>query len=154
VNANRNPKGRSFPTTTTDRSIELRLHIWRENQAMAEHILSQQKTLEGQVLLLCDVNDDVGGPLSKVLAEKAGCAQQMIEQRQKIEAEGKAFQTTVAVLPIGLVAALVEVTNPKIAEALKKPAPSGMMPVVIIGSGGTTLIVTPQPARRSSTGVG
>jgi hypothetical protein len=140
-----------FPTATS--SVELRLHVWHENQQMAEHILSQQKTLDGQAMILCDTTDEVGGPLSNVLAEKAGCAQQMAEQRQKIEAKGTEFQTTVSVLPVGLVAALM-ISTPTVAEALRRPCPSGMIYVVIIGSGGTTLIVTPRPVRRPSAGVG
>lgn len=142
---------KKFPTTS---SVALRMHIWRENQAMAEHVLGQQKNLDGQVLLLCDTTDAVGGPLSNVLTERAGCSREMIEQRRKIEAKGTEFQTTVAVLPVDLVAALVEITTPRVAESIRRPCPPGMLYVVIVGSGGTTALVIPRPARRAAAGVG
>jgi hypothetical protein len=135
-------------------AISDRLHLWRANQAMVEHVLRQQCNLDGQVVIVCDTADEIGGPLSEALAEKAGCAHQMAEHRLKVTARGNEAQTTIAVLPASLVATLVAGSNPTVAAALKQPARPGAIYVVVIAFGGTTLLAALRLACRASTGVG
>jgi len=143
--------GRMFSAPS---SVELRLRLWRENQSMAEHVLRQQCDLDGRVVVVCDTADEIGGPLSEALAEKAGCREELEQHRQKIAARDNEIQTTITVLPASIVGALLGDSNPTVAAALKQPARSGAIYVVVIGFGGTTLLAVPRPTCRASTGVG
>jgi Flp pilus assembly protein TadB len=144
--------GRMFSAASS--SVELRVRLWRENQEMAEHVLRQQHDLDGQVVVLCDTADDIGGPLSEALAEKAGCLDELERHRRKVLAKGNEAQTTIIVLPVNVVAELLKDSNPTVAAALKQPARSGTIYAVIIGFGGSTLLAAPRPACRASAGVG
>lgn len=134
--------------------LEQRLHIWHENQELAAHILRQAKNLDGQVLVICDVRDRVGGRLSRALAEKAGTTADLEAHRARLEAKGELFQTTIAVLPTEAVRLALQDSNPSVALALARPVPAGAVYAVVIAAGGTTLLAPPRPAKGPTPGQG
>jgi hypothetical protein len=131
-------------------SMVERLRIWQENQAVGLLMLSKASTHQNVALLVCDTADEIGGPLSQTIAEKAGSAESMAEHQKKILAAGH-IQTALSVVPVGLLASVLVISTPSIAETLRRTPPqAGAIYVVVIAAGGTTLLQVARPAKAKA----
>ncbi len=132
-------------------STESRVAIWKHNETVAEHMMQRAGNRENQAILICDTSDEIGGPLSEAIAAKAGCEDSMRDHREKIDAKGTSFQTSVAVIELPLLRALVRVTHPAVAEALRTTLPCGAFFALVIACGGVTLIAAKRPPQVQAT---
>jgi hypothetical protein len=118
---------------------QARVAFWNANHAVAMMSLASLPNHEGMVIVVADLRDTIGRSIAEGLAEKG----QLPEHEAKV-LKKKEIPTAIMIMPAAVVARVLKVPNPAISDVLRKGTPAaGNLFVVVIGSGGSTLLQTP-----------
>lgn len=130
-----------------------RLGFWDHNRELAMAILGNPEIgdLNGRMIVVADMRDEVGKPLVEALSKAKGVNARA--HVQKTEKKGE-IPTAILVLPIEAVAKIVAAPNPRVSETLQQMTtlPEHVW-VAIIAEGGTMLIQAPiEPIKAQGNG--
>jgi hypothetical protein len=138
----------------TQADLDARVYLLRTNRSaimvMLGKALGEGLDLEGVAAIVADTRDTVGAPLARAMAERSPGLSADAEGA-KAEAKDE-IPTLVAIVPLKLAVALFAASHPAVSHGLRQPVMSGGLQVVIVASGGATLVRVkaepgPVPAR-------
>jgi len=126
-----------------------RVHMWtlKSREGM---IALQGVDLTKNMLVVADLNDEVGGPLAQAIAEAEGTDAFLETHKKRVEQRGE-IPTAIMVVPILATSRLLAAVNPMVGQTLRAlpPAP-GTVWVAVIAFGGTSLLQPPYIPVRSA----
>lgn len=143
------PIGRKRATHVTQADLDARLYLLRKNRGAVMVMLSKARRegidVENVAAIVADTRDTVGGPMARAMAERSTG---LDADAEAARAEAKdEIPTIVAIVPLKLAVALFADSHPAVSDGLRQPLNPGGLHVVVVASGGATLIqVKAEPA--------
>jgi hypothetical protein len=121
---------------------ERRMHLLKHNRAAVMVMLGKARG-EGKgsalVAIVADTTDVIGRDIASAFAEKSDPSLDVGAEARRVQARGE-IPTFVVVVPLALAATGFALSHPNIAKGLGQPARPGALPIVLVGSGGATLV--------------
>jgi hypothetical protein len=126
----------------TQAGLDARLHLLRKNRSAVMVMLSKARRegldAENVAAIVADTRDSVGGPMARAMAERS---RGVDADAEAARAEAKdEIPTLVAVVALKLAVALFADSHPAVSDGLRQPLKLGGLHVVVVASGGATLI--------------
>jgi hypothetical protein len=129
------------------RATESRMHMLQHNRG-AVLLMLGSAVREGKAgpfaAIVADTLDHVGGDIARAFVEKSDprAGLDVGAEASKAMAKGQ-VPTFVCIVPVVLAAAGFAESHPEVSRGLSVPAKPGRLPVVVVGSGGATLVQIP-----------
>jgi hypothetical protein len=136
------PIDRKSATPMTQAALDARLYLLGKNRSAVMVMLSKARRegidVENVAAIVADTRDSVGGPMARAMAERS---RGVDADAEAARAEAKdEIPTLVAVVPLNLAVALFADSHPAVSDGLRQPLKPGGLHVVVVASGGATLI--------------
>jgi hypothetical protein len=129
-------------------STQERLRFWRENEYAAKALIAEAGTTDDIVIVIADARDPLGRDLALASSAKHGV--DFEDHERKMIAKGQ-IPTVVFGVSVAIASKLMSISSPSVSQKLDTAPslPEGLAFVLIISSGGSTLIVAPVEPQKT-----